>query len=509
MNRSILKEHCVETGATAVEFSLIAGLLFFVVLGFFEGSRYMTALGVLNAAADKAVAIAASEPDSRFAADRKTTTGLQQYNQAVSDLTIKIETKTNQFLASSFIGSNSQSGSSAYLVGGVKVSVPYPAVGDPQSPEQVLENVPVTVELSAEIIPLFPCLGSLVGHGKNTGSCQTKLPITVKSASFKEPTKALTLPSQVDCLGRPLGSPDFNTGCNCDPDKYWDTVTSKCICYMGDANNDQICDCPNNHEFDVANKSCKCALTVSSCTGFAQVFNAGACSCQCDATKGIKAGTSGSCDACVNAGQEIIGDSCSCSQEKQSLCQQQGKDTDINCGCVCPAGRKDDGNGGCNACSDPRRKFDGGNCSSCADNLPCGSGSLDTNTCQCQCLADWQSWACSAYGGSWNSTSCSCQCPAGQSWDWNPVWGWGQCKCNDPKKSLEYDWNTRSYVCRCTAWQGLESDGSGGCKCSNEEHKFLDGYCKCENPATSCSPVGGNQQFYDTEACKCMCNPYG
>ena len=232
MKKNSLNNFRSETGATAVEFSLIAALLFIIVLSLFEGSRYMTALGVLNAAADRAVAIAASEPDSRFAADQNTQEGRDQFKAAIEDLKAKLTERTNTFIASSFIGADASSGRSAYLTSGVVIYVPYPGDGITDakaSPEQALENRPVTISMEAEMEPLFPCFGALFNQKSNIGGCSQKVPIRVFAAAFKEPTKALTLPSPVDCQGRPLGSPDYNTACTCDPDKYWDKTQDKCI----------------------------------------------------------------------------------------------------------------------------------------------------------------------------------------------------------------------------------------------------------------------------------------
>jgi hypothetical protein len=490
-----------EAGASMVEFSFVAGFIIIVIFSLIEVARYTASMGVLYAAADRAISVAAD--DYRLLEDQDS----QKYKDAVAD----VQKTFKNTLAGSWIGTGPNSSSSVFLttdISEIKPVLPTKLSSESSMNEAML-NRPVTITFTAEMVPLIPGSG-VIFNPKDSPA--TNIPIRIFSAAFKEPYKALTMPTAVDCQGRPPSSPDYDTDCACDVDKYWNKGTKACVCYTGDSNNDGVCDCKNSYVFNVEDKTCsKCPKPYPTCsTG--KIFSTGICGCECDASLGLKEDSNGGCTDCASTSQVYNNGACACADTaaEQACNSKPSMQWDSwGCNCKCKDGLTDDGNGSCEKCADSNEKYVNGACSCILTNDDCSptaGGSLDTNTCLCACSGNIEA-ACANGGGTYNPTTCGCDCGPQSNFVWSYISQYGQCKCPSGRSRL-IDGNGKGY-CSCPV--GQEADGQGGCKCSspNAILNLTSGACDCTNIPDGgvCPPVGGLNQVFNYKTCACGCGP--
>jgi hypothetical protein len=478
----------MESGAMMVEFAIAGISMIFFLLAFFEVGRYFLLRGVLEAATDRASSIIASDP--RFLDTEHAGIANSDFEKAKTNL----DTQIRSILRNSFTvlnpGQSYEGDSSAVVNLGIPV---IPAASNVLSQEQALLNTPVVYQLNAQIKPIFPCAGWLLGgKDRNGGNCNVPFSFATKSSAFKEPTKALTFPSPVDCKGNPVGSANYNpTECSCDPDKRWDSNTDRCVCY-NDQNNAGQCTCGTNYSFDDVTKSCKCTLTASSCGN----PNESLVGCGCECTSGIVRGGSGNCDTCQNANQVVNSGICSCPANAAASCRADQVLDPTTCQCVCASGITEGPGNICNTCVDSNRQFQNGNCNTCTQaSITCNNASADTTNCRCNC--NWNDqWYCQIYsGGIWNPNNCTCDCGSP---DMEQVVsnGIAFCECKAGKQ--------RSYVngvptCKCGS--SMIDDGIGGCKCAGSGI-LNQAYQHCFCPWYDAN-LNFNSELYNQELAKC------
>lgn len=427
-------------GASVVEFVLVAPVLLFFIFALIEVARFLTLRGILNTAADQAAALAASNSKiGEWNPDPNALTQSSEYLDGKREVLEKI-TGDDSLPMTTFFKSNPEA--DAYIV---SAEVRPPEQTSHESKEQTFENRPIIIEVDAVIKPLIPCVGLLLGFTSSNSYCPSSYPLTITATAFKEPTRALTMPVQTDCEGRPFGHPDYYQNCPCDNGKYWDATSRSCVCYTGDRDNDGVCDCESGYELSSDGRSCSCNTAALQC-GTGLVADSTSCSCRCDSANGFST-ASGQC-ACDTTTHEVnAAGACVCAQS-------------------------------------------------------CNPNQIQGSDCSCSCPDDVYMYAkmsCKAYGGSWDDSQCSCSCPSGMSWERSG--GYGYCRCADPTQLLQ--WDGTAYVCKCAPYDGIEQSADGSCRCTDTNKTLEYGYyCRCNNLGQVCP---NSAHSVDSSSCECAC----
>ncbi len=487
-----------ELGATFLEFTIVAPLVLFLVLAIAETARYLAVRGVVNAAANRAVLLAASDPGIiAYKMDGET-----NQEQAFTDAEAKVLAKVKE-LPMSLIGVNGDTPGSAGHISSIRLIMP-PSNSNGDSLEKRFEDVPLQVEVTVSMRPIIPCLGAILNLSGGSPNCAAPVTQRFVATAFREPSKVLTMPTQVDCNGNPIGSPDYNQNCACKSLQYWDTTSppGSCVCLPGlQMNSNGDCECSNPYNSVTSEGTCACdpAKFASSCSGAGQQVDTNSCSCVCNAASGFS-GNGSSC-SCSNS-NHVVNSSGACACETTLPCDPaNGSIFDpATCQCKCDTSKGFAGSGSSCACSSSVKSNQGGTCSCTAPASCPGYQSWNSTTCNCgSCPAEssytWIKSNCQTGGGTWDTAACSCTCPAGASWITNGYNGW--CGCSNPSQY----WNGTA----CTCYGGMEDNGSGGCKCIDPNKQIVNNTsCQCTNLTTPCP---NSAHKVNTSTCQCGCNP--
>ncbi len=398
-----------------LEFTIVGIVLFMLIIGLFEYGRFMSAKSVITAAADRAAALAASD----ILID---TTGTSP--NAIA--------RAQEIIASSFIASVQQSGSAAYLLRPVTITAPGAIGTDGKISQKDLSNNPIRVDIDACIVPLFP--GVRVFFNSGGGDCGSNVPVHAFAAAYRESSRSASLPVESDCLGRPVGSPDFYQNCPCISGKSWDPTLRQCVCNNGATTSD--CSCAGNQYLNTTNGLCMCNVGLVSCIGPRYSPDAITCACGCYAPD----------------------ESARCTSPPYGF--TPGNWDDVSCSCSCPGSSTMNPSGSC--------KCPNGASEACTDRGPYW---IMNNECSCECMSG-RDWICENSGGTWNTSTCSCDCVA-------PMREfYGECKCSQQQlvdcanQNKELDETTCTCIC---------SDAARG-ECERDGGTFNNGTCGCQCP---------------------------
>jgi len=492
-------ERCTnQRGAVFVEAALVFGVFIFLLLGFFDVARMMWIQSQLTVAAEQALTIASTD------------NGIDMYDFTKSETQQPwefIAAQNRVIQRSKDIVHQAGLDNKIVPIDKTVLDIPRTAPKPGMTMEQVLEQQPITIELTAAYNPIFPFIQPTTVTGKAVG--------------YREPRKMANMPVIVDCNGNLLGSPQYEKNpCPCPADKMWNATLKKCVC-RNNPLNDGTCTCPTGKQLTSDFMSCECTTATcpsntlqnsSTCNCDCQLSGAVADNCQCSSLATLSGKTCVCNTASDPANTQRTGATCSLGC-KATFTAIGGSPTN---GCECPINRTIAANGSCQCAQTCDSEgwtngFRSGNNCTCS----CGSSAIGSGTgnktCQCPnsnykmdsitkaCTCD-SSIPCPVIGQIRYSTlSCGCACPTGTTLGTNSsgqsaclctgnnqvLTSRGTCACaSSPPSPCKSDeiYSTSLTVCACVCKSGVGSAGSCGCLGAMTDPD-KDGVCTCPNTA--------------------------
>ena len=247
-------------GGVFIEFAIIFPIFFLIVISFIEFSRYTSAKGVAETAAQRSLSLATVI--NGLDADDQTVASFVDAKEAVLEVA--------RGLPRSTIFGSEQDGSSLYFTSGEdnpRLILPTPRPGETVA--EAMRREPIEVEIDAQMAPFLPFFPSFSVRGRASG--------------YREPYTNVSMPLPVDCVGNPKGSSDYYADCPCDGvGRVWNADQRECVC--GEdflTNEDETCRCRHSAELVDENGECYCPRTSDDDCPNNLVLEAERCYCMC------------------------------------------------------------------------------------------------------------------------------------------------------------------------------------------------------------------------------------
>lgn len=435
-------------GATTVELALVVPIIILLLLGVIEFSRYSTARGIAESAAQQAASLASYVPnldneggitilnEAKYNPDGSST---DQCSGAAGDDPCVLQQAALQKVIDKLTQIAASAGLTLQSEGTRITSYAITLPSDPTRPlVDTLSQKPIEIMLKGEFVPLVPGL--------------EKIPFTVKALTFREIRKGSTMP---------VDPPSCGTSCRCPnrgPEWRLDPVNpgGPCICVAGmhqDSNGTCVCDIPEQR-FIQSTRSCGC---TNVCTANQYLSS----NCTCTACPNGTTLSQGQC-LCPSGGVADPNNPtypCGCNADEY-MCTNSGNlrngqcvsrtcsnpDTMVfdesSCKCVCKSVTLSTGK--------PRYVQCAGE-DSCRDVASCNGNSnqnFNTVSCSCNCGNAAKPQQCGQ-----GNTRCMAPCRDGATTDLP------NCACNCPTPKV---YNYSSGSCVCPSGNGWKTCTPGG-----------------------------------------------